>query len=626
MVKQKIRIVVMSFCRVALSCFSFAITMVMFAPLFIGDVYYFLNSDNTREVLESYIENKASDSVYVVDIQGLDYDLASGSINIDIVDIYHSLQPSLRMSSISFNISVESLIFGDINLNSNIKKLVIENQNAHNSPFVFSNVSTSIQGGISDFISGTLKANAAFKDRNLGLSSKFLMDRGVLKLSDLSFYAPELNGRGAVDVHMAGGLLRGKISGELKSLSFYESFIGNDHSLSDAEINLTFTHDTGKQNIVTKARVKSYSNRDSSISLNDIGVDAVLSGRNITLNSFVAGNPDGGDIHAAGKYNLINSSADFSLKLNDFYVSHMDMAKGVINAYLNLKGSDLSYLISGDVVVDNMNIDIPDKFSQSTGDLNIETVVDSDNGGRQGNAQSINLDIDVNAPKQVFVRGWGIDAEFNGKVKVSGDVNNPEFDGDIKLMRGRYSEFGKEFKLSKASLMFSGTIPPTPDLDIVAETKTEEILAKIGIKGKALEPVIEFSSVPPLPKDEVLAHILFGEGVENISPFQAVKLAQTLQRFTGYGGGAASGFDPVDMIRNATGLDDLHFGTDKDGNATIGAGKHLSDKVYVEVEAGSETGAGKANIEIELTPNITLESEIGQNAQGGAGVFWKWDY
>ena len=121
-----------------------------------------------------------------------------------------------------------------------------------------------------------------------------------------------------------------------------------------------------------------------------------------------------------------------------------------------------------------------------------------------------------------------------------------------------------------------------------------------------------------------MSHILFGQDMDKISPFQAVQLAQAMQRFSGVGGG--SSFDPMGMLRSATGLDDIRVETDEEGQATVGAGKYLTDKVYLEFEAGSEEDSGNANVQVELTPNITVESEVGQDARAGAGVFWKWDY
>ena len=35
---------------------------------------------------------------------------------------------------------------------------------------------------------------------------------------------------------------------------------------------------------------------------------------------------------------------------------------------------------------------------------------------------------------------------------------------------------------------------------------------------------------------------------------------------------------------------------------------------------------GKVSVEIELTPHIAVETDMGKNGQGGIGLNWKWDY
>ena len=85
-------------------------------------------------------------------------------------------------------------------------------------------------------------------------------------------------------------------------------------------------------------------------------------------------------------------------------------------------------------------------------------------------------------------------------------------------------------------------------------------------------------------------------------------------------------FDPLAEIRELTGLDDIRINSNEDGETTVGAGKYLTDEVYLEFESGSGDNNSAANLEIELTPSITLESQIGEDSQAGAGVFWEWDY
>ena len=58
----------------------------------------------------------------------------------------------------------------------------------------------------------------------------------------------------------------------------------------------------------------------------------------------------------------------------------------------------------------------------------------------------------------------------------------------------------------------------------------------------------------------------------------------------------------------------------------ISAGKYLRDNVYFEVEQSLGPGGAKASVDWELTPNISVETEMGTRTVGGVGLNWKWDY
>jgi translocation and assembly module TamB len=108
---------------------------------------------------------------------------------------------------------------------------------------------------------------------------------------------------------------------------------------------------------------------------------------------------------------------------------------------------------------------------------------------------------------------------------------------------------------------------------------------------------------------------------KRMTAFEVVSLARTVARFSGKGGGP----DPLGMLRGSVGLDNLDVESDEEGGTTIGAGKYISDKVYLEVESGSGDTGGGANLQVEITPNVKVESKAGQDASGG-GIFWQWEY
>ncbi len=366
-----------------------------------------------------------------------------------------------------------------------------------------------------------------------------------------------------------------------------------------------------------------FSDENLGIDLFDINAAIAMDKDRVTVTSLTANDNEGGLISAngfVGLNNFLPQAAELNLDVEDFHLLDSDLADGKFNANLKLTTANNLYNLTGTVQPNYIDITIPEKFTSTIPELNI---VEEEGGKDDSFLSKVKVAIEFIADDKIFVRGWGLDAELGGKLKIDGNLDDPNFNGVLKARRGRYTEFGKRFELIQTNLNFLGRIPANPILDIIAETKVDDIKARVNIGGTIEDPKISFSAIPSLPEDEVLARILFGRDLSSISPFQAVQLTQTLRRFSGKGGG---GFDPLSEIRNLTGLDDIRIDSDGEGETTVGAGKYLTDDVYLEFESGSGENSGAANLEVELTPNITLESEIGQDSQAGAGVFWEWDY
>ena len=466
--------------------------------------------------------------------------------------------------------------------------------------------------------------NSTYFEKAVSLNADIASRLQFVDIKNLRAKGPDASVVGNITYNTASSIATGKVTAKLESLAAYQSFIGSGHELAPTTADIALNSSASGQAFQIDLRSGGYKNRDANLSFRNIVMDASFGGQVFTLNSLTLQDKDKNNLKAKGTFNVATQAADFALKAEKYRALKGDLANGIINADLRFFGDPSKYTVGGIINPERIEIKIPERMGGNIPQLNVETKADAQKRRAPDITETIDLDLIVDAPRQVFVRGWGLDAEFGGKLEVKGTVKEPRVFGDFAVIRGRYAEFGKRFSIAKAKLLFSGTIPPSPKMDILTETKAGEIIAKIAITGNVMKPEMKFLSEPALPQDEVMSHILFGQDMDKISPFQAVQLAQAMQRFSGVGGG--SSFDPMGMLRSATGLDDIRVETDEEGQATVGAGKYLTDKVYLEFEAGSEEDSGNANVQVELTPNITVESEVGQDARAGAGVFWKWDY
>src|SRR5262249_35480209 len=119
----------------------------------------------------------------------------------------------------------------------------------------------------------------------------------------------------------------------------------------------------------------------------------------------------------------------------------------------------------------------------------------------------IELSIDVDAPRQILVKGRGLDAELGGQLRIRGTTADPRVGGGFELQRGFFTLGSSKLNFTNGTVTFSGSglknkIDPT--LDFTAQTQTVDVTAIVRITGLADAPKIELSSTPELPPDEIL--------------------------------------------------------------------------------------------------------------------------
>jgi translocation and assembly module TamB len=238
-------------------------------------------------------------------------------------------------------------------------------------------------------------------------------------------------------------------------------------------------------------------------------------------------------------------------------------------------------------------------------------------GGASG-TRAFPLDIVVDAPSRIFIRGRGLDAELGGQLTIGGTTANVVPVGRFELVRGRISILQQRFDLTEGSATMQGDFDPY--LRLVASTQTDSgTTINIIVEGPADAPEVTFESIPELPQDEVLSQLIFGRDLQSISPLQAVQLASAISTLAGKGGGA------VDRLRQNIGLDDFDVTTDDEGNAAVRAGKYLSDNVYTDVTITSD-GSTEINLNLDVTDEITAKGSVDQDGETSVGVFFERDY
>lgn len=232
------------------------------------------------------------------------------------------------------------------------------------------------------------------------------------------------------------------------------------------------------------------------------------------------------------------------------------------------------------------------------------------------------LDVSVSIPNKFYVRGRGLESEWSGALKITGTNNAPRMVGKIRVVRGQFDLVGNTFMFTQGEVALTGGRRINPTLDIKASNQTaDDINAIIAISGTASDPKVQLTSIPSLPEDEVMARVLFGAGLEDLGPVEALQTANAVRVLSGLGGG---GPDITEIMASTIGVDTISVGGGEDGPA-VEIGKYLTEDVYVGVEQGVGSDSTGVNVEVQLTPSISLEGKTSTRGSD-VGINWSRDY
>ncbi|WP_199554508.1 translocation/assembly module TamB domain-containing protein [Sandaracinobacteroides hominis] len=328
-----------------------------------------------------------------------------------------------------------------------------------------------------------------------------------------------------------------------------------------------------------------YQNATFGTQLTDLAFDGQFSGGELRVNS-LTGRAHAGTLKGSGVVRLgLEQSFDMSLELSNARLANSDTMEFTLSGPLRLQGSGAEAALTGDLRVDSARVQLVQMETSEVPQLQVRRVgeVRLPDAEPSLSASNVKLDVRVRADDRVRIEGMGLDSIWRGDIRIRGTAGAPVFLGTATMARGDFSFAGSDFTLTSGRVGFNGS-PLDSSINIVAQTQAQDVTAFVTISGTAAKPDIQFSSSPTLPQDEILARLLFGSSVADLSVTEAVQLATAIA-------GLQSGVDTMGKVRRSVGVDRLRLEGDnaQTGMGTgIAIGKRLTRNVYVEVLTDSQ--------------------------------------
>lgn len=237
----------------------------------------------------------------------------------------------------------------------------------------------------------------------------------------------------------------------------------------------------------------------------------------------------------------------------------------------------------------------------------------------------------IEIPRETKVKTKGSEVNVVGELTILKDYNSEiTYKGNIDTLGGHYIVFGKLFNIDDGSLNFPGTSEPNPQVSVTASYEISDIEVFINITGTAKDPIVTFSSNPPLDKDDIVSYLVYGTSRED----------RGNERQTSVGGGIAANVAAGEiskLIGSNLGLDVLNFqGGDTGGlsDPQILVGSFITDDIFVSYERSSDPNIiepraidtdNKIKLEWKINSKFSVESELGDQ-NSGADFIYKFDF
>ncbi|NNU79072.1 translocation/assembly module TamB [Halovulum dunhuangense] len=378
----------------------------------------------------------------------------------------------------------------------------------------------------------------------------------------------------------------------------------------------------------------------ANLRLENVALNLGLAGERVTITEARANFAERGTLSIGGAVGIAAGSgfpADLDIALRDVIYSDGRIVTTRLSGDLTLEGPILGAgRLAGRLDVGRTEVVIPSSFGINAGVLldishlnpprDVQLTLDRAGLNRpleesQGGGLPLVLDVLVNAPNQIFIRGRGLDAEMGGQVRVTGTASDVVPVGQINLIRGRLNILGQRIEFDEGSVTLIGDL--NPRIRLVAETAARDgTVVFLTVEGPATDPAVTFSSSPVLPQDEVLALLIFDRNVAELSPLQIAQLAAAAASLAGVGGG---GEGALGGLRSAIGLANLDVTSGDDGEVGVRAGTYVTENIYLDLEADSG-GETKATINLDITDSVRARTSVDSRGESTIGIFFERDY
>lgn len=312
-----------------------------------------------------------------------------------------------------------------------------------------------------------------------------------------------------------------KIKGALDLSQFQDTFDWFNEGNGISEIDLLFKG--SHENLLLYGYIKF---NDNQILLSSLKGDLdhlkgsiKLEGEKYYFNDF-SGQFDDAKVELNGWLEIENfnhiSSADLSIKTNEFYLNKTDTWNLLTNADLHMLGEKDQVFLKGDLnIIEGVyfkNYESADFLLKPVGVIYAE-----DKNLIPEMFQSLNLDLKAKTQGEIEVKNNVANLILTCDLDLDGPIDNPIAQGVINIEDGEINALGISFTNANGFASYEKSPIFNPYINFEATRDIQDFEVKSIIEGYASNLQLKFSSTPSLAQNDIISLVAFGRTPDQLS-------------------------------------------------------------------------------------------------------------
>jgi len=345
-----------------------------------------------------------------------------------------------------------------------------------------------------------------------------------------------------------------------------------------------------------------------------------------------------GTLNIKGRINLegLNPTAfDIHLTGENLFIPYQKAVTARIRPDLKLTGTPLSPFLVGILTITEGRVNLDQLSAQAPAEIQIdiagpekkETIeILEEPGAAKDFLRPLAADIIVAVPKNVWLKGQGVNAEMAGQVNLKKDPDKPFIlMGSLNTVRGTFDFQNKLFKISRGNVDFIGLEEPNPNLDIQAETRISKVNIIIKITGTAEQMTLDLDSEPTMDRTDIISYLVFGKPASDLNQQQNLNAEQAALNLTGQ----LAANELKKILGDAFRLDvlTLESGSGDITQGSLALGKYVTPEVFVLYRHRFKVDEpDQVEVTYKINRNFSIETQLGDEKTSGIDFVWDFDF